>query len=135
YADGSQASFDFIGGNNIFDWTGAGREPKDKSVCVVAWRGNKDSSEDLVSWLTHWRNPRPEAELTSIELTAQPTGKDSHFVVLGITALTGGSPKEPPPPAPDKLPELEARAKGLYQSWVKPNGVKGSVDFLLGKYK
>ncbi len=140
YADKSEASFEFIGSKNILDWSGYAKTPKDSS-CVAAWRGHKDTSEDLVSWLTCWRNPRPDAEVASITLTPAQTGVNSYFIVLGITALVGEQPVASAKTTssqgdPDELlARLKQRASELYPLWMKKSYVDKSAQLLFSPFK
>ena len=92
YGDNTTATFDFVGGENILDWTAFEREPAAKGTCVAAWRGRKDTSEQIVTWLSSWRNPKPDVELTSVELAALPSEKGQPFRGLGRHRLGGRKP-------------------------------------------
>ena len=134
YADQSCVTFDFIGGGNIIDWTGYARTPKDKLSCVAAWRGRKDSSEPLVTWLAYWRNPSPDIVVTRIELSATPRDDiDTRFVILGLTALSGGqgAPLAETVQPQDSSAELKQLAGELYGKWLlKQSYGKTAVEML-----
>ena len=138
YADGTHASFDFVGGTNLPDWSAVGKTPKDKAACVAAWRGRKDTSEPITTWLTYWRNPQPDKQVGSIELSALPSTheRQSRSVFLGITALEGmaAAPAAAPAPA-DNLDKLESWAKTNFLRWMKQGNVNYTCDVLFAPFR
>lgn len=125
YLDGSTSIFDFTGDSNVLDWRALRKSPKDKDACVAAWRGRKETSEPIITWLTYWQNPHPENQIASIELASLPSkhDKESRVVFLGVTAMEGqmNAPAAPLTQAdgPDKL---ETWAKENFSRWMKqPN--------------
>ena len=125
YADGGSIVFDFIGDANLLDWRAIRKIPKDRDACVIAWRGRKETSAAITTWLTYWRNPHPENQITSIELSSLPSKheEESRVVFLGVTAMEGQvtAPAAPLAQAdgPDKL---ETWVKENFPCWMKqPN--------------
>ncbi len=133
YADGDSTSFDFIGGANLLDWRALRKIPKDRDSCVAAWRGRKETSEPITTWLTYWRNPHPENQITSIELSSLPSKheKESRVVFLGVTAMEGQvlAPAAPLAQA-EEIDKLKTWTKVNFPRWMKQAKIQNSDNIL-----
>ncbi len=103
YDDGSSEKIDLLENWNITDirsseglrqnaWSFL-RSPDILIGAKPVWRGNSASGIPLNLQLFIWNNPRPGKRIRSIRLVANDEPKGTKLALLGLTLLSGASPK------------------------------------------
>lgn len=137
YENAADETFEFVGDLNLLDWSALHKTPKDKKSCVVAWRGRKDTSGAICSWLTYWRNPHPDKVVKMINISSCPVkGKKETFLVfLGISKIESKPlPEKCSSSVPSQkitIERLKIQAEKLYSRWVKKAYLKRTVQYQL----
>ncbi|MBN1417255.1 MAG: hypothetical protein JXP34_00675, partial [Planctomycetes bacterium] len=93
YADGETAEVPVIYGEGADHWVTA--EPKGLKSAALAWAGRfpGDASPDWAAIYTlRWQNPRPDAEIATIDLAYGPAG--SRYGTPALLAITAGTARE-----------------------------------------
>lgn len=138
YEDGDSATLDFTGGTNILDWRAIRKAPKDKGTCAAAWRGRKETSGAIITWLTYWRNPHPDKQIAFIKLSMPPSSqkKESRVVFLGITAMEGMTPAPVASSvSTDGLEKIEIWAKENFPRWMKQANHQNVGNILFNPFR
>ena len=92
YADGKTVEVPVRYGRGVGDWLAA--TPQGLPEAAVAWAAplTKDAGNSAVVYQMQWTNPRPEAEIQSVDIRYDPKvgGQYGAPAVLAITAGTAG---------------------------------------------
>jgi hypothetical protein len=94
YADGLKETCPIIYGQTVRDWWYYPQTPKEAAQSHIAWTGNNQAVKSwnppgappvtLRLYKTSWKNPHPDAEITTIDLVSEE--KNSVPFLIAITA-------------------------------------------------
>ncbi len=84
YVDGSEREWPIIYGENVRDFKTRENEPVAPDELVEAWSGltSGPRSPRLRLFASHWKNPRPGAEIASMDFESEMTGCEPFLVAV-----------------------------------------------------
>ena len=88
YADGRTAVLPVDYGKDIRDWWNVFGEPAETADAVVVWTGSTPMAGRLGHrirlWMRTYENPRPEVEITSIDLISEMAQPSPCIIALTV---------------------------------------------------
>ncbi|MFP4381093.1 MAG: glycoside hydrolase family 2 TIM barrel-domain containing protein [Candidatus Sumerlaeia bacterium] len=84
YADGKTADVNVVAGQDAGPWRA--KELKSLPNAAIAWAGPLPKDEQAIVYSMQWNNPRPDVEITSVDIVSSDEGKWGAPAVLALTA-------------------------------------------------